>query len=166
MEIQNVASFLKYYAKVKFRTKRLFDYIPEENLEWTYKDGKFTIGDIIRHLALTERFMYIENIQMKPTVYEGCGQEFAKGYKNTIKLYENMYQESINILSKLKDEDLNKKCQTAAGVKVSIWKLLRVMVEHEIHHRGNLYTYLGILDIKTPPIFGMTSEEIIIKYHK
>lgn len=36
------------------------------------------------------------------------------------------------------------------------------MMEHEIHHRGQLYTYLGILNIKTPPIFGLTSEEVIL----
>ena len=36
------------------------------------------------------------------------------------------------------------------------------MVEHEIHHRGQLYMYLSLLDVKTPPIFGLTSEEVQI----
>jgi uncharacterized damage-inducible protein DinB len=34
------------------------------------------------------------------------------------------------------------------------------MVEHEAHHRGQIYSYLGILGVPTPPIFGMTSEEV------
>ena len=34
------------------------------------------------------------------------------------------------------------------------------MVEHEIHHRGQIYMYLGILGIETPPIYGLTSEEV------
>jgi uncharacterized damage-inducible protein DinB len=37
------------------------------------------------------------------------------------------------------------------------------MVEHEIHHRGQIYMYLGMLGIPTPPIFGMTSEEVLEK---
>jgi uncharacterized damage-inducible protein DinB len=34
------------------------------------------------------------------------------------------------------------------------------MVEHEVHHRSQIYTYLGMLGISTPPIYGLTSEEV------
>ena len=34
------------------------------------------------------------------------------------------------------------------------------MVEHEIHHRGQLYLYLGMLGVPTQPIFGLTSEQV------
>jgi len=40
------------------------------------------------------------------------------------------------------------------------WKWLRAMVEHEAHHRGQLYLMLGMIGIPTPPIFGLTSEEV------
>jgi uncharacterized damage-inducible protein DinB len=34
------------------------------------------------------------------------------------------------------------------------------MVEHEVHHRGQLYLYLGMLGVPTPPLYGLTSEEV------
>jgi uncharacterized damage-inducible protein DinB len=34
------------------------------------------------------------------------------------------------------------------------------MLPHEVHHRGQIYMYPGILGVKTPPIFGLTSEEV------
>ena len=34
------------------------------------------------------------------------------------------------------------------------------MIEHEIHHRGAIYTYLGILGIETPPLYGLTEEQV------
>jgi uncharacterized damage-inducible protein DinB len=37
------------------------------------------------------------------------------------------------------------------------------MVEHEVHHRGQLYLYLSMLGFETPPLYGMTSEEVIEK---
>ncbi|MEP0985746.1 DinB family protein [Ekhidna sp.] len=73
MEIYDGQSFVKYLDKVKARTSRLFDFIPEDKIEWTYQNGKFTIGDQIRHLAAIERFMYVENVQLKPSKYQGCG---------------------------------------------------------------------------------------------
>jgi uncharacterized damage-inducible protein DinB len=34
------------------------------------------------------------------------------------------------------------------------------MAEHEAHHRGQIYLYLSILGVETPPIFGLTSEQV------
>jgi len=63
MKIENISEFVSYYSKIKKRTQRLFDYIPKDKLEWTFREGKFTIGDQVRHLANIERFMYAETVQ-------------------------------------------------------------------------------------------------------
>ena len=160
MEISNIDTFLKYYAKVKSRTRRLFEYIPADKIEWTFQEGKFTIGDIIRHLANIERYMYAENAQFKPSLYEGCGEDYAKGLTEIVQYYDAMHEESIAIFSQLTTEALNKKCRTPGNVDITLWKWLRAMVEHEIHHRGQLYLYLSLLGIKTPPLYGLTSEEV------
>ena len=34
------------------------------------------------------------------------------------------------------------------------------MVEHEVHHRGQIDLYLSMLGIPTPPLYGLTSEEV------
>jgi uncharacterized damage-inducible protein DinB len=52
------------------------------------------------------------------------------------------------------------KCATPEGTKLTTWKWLRMMPEHEIHHRGQIYTMLGMLDVPTPPLYGMTSAEV------
>lgn len=160
MEIQNIDSFLNYYTKVKKRTERLFPFIPPDKIEWTYQKGRFTIGDIIRHLACIERYMYGETVQKKPSQYKGCGTEYASGYEATIAFYKKMKDESFAIFAQLNPEDLQSKCKTPADTPITTWKWLRAMVEHEVHHRGQLYIYLGILGIKTPPIYGLTSEEV------
>lgn len=160
MELQNIDAFLSYWSKVKHRTSRLFDYIPADKIEWTYKSGRFTIGDLIRHLANIERHMYAENAQFKPSKYAGCGVEYAEGYENVISYYHAMHKESMDIFSKLTSEDVEKKCKTPAGIEITLWKWLRAMIEHESHHRGQLYLYLGALDIETPPMFGLTSEQV------
>lgn len=161
MEITEIGSFLNYYSKIKERTRRLFNYIPSNQMEWTYRPGKFTIGDIIRHLALIERNMYAETVRFRPSTYNGCGIEYADGYEETIRFYDDLHAESLAIFSKLTNEDLLKKCKTPGDVEITVWKWLRAMVEHEVHHRGQLYIYLGMLGVQTPPIFGLTSEQVI-----
>ena len=34
------------------------------------------------------------------------------------------------------------------------------MVEHEAHHRGQLYLYLALLHVPTPPLYGPSSEQV------
>lgn len=164
--MHNIDTFLNYWSKVKKRTSRLFDYIPEDKIEWTYKPGRFTIGDLIRHLANIERHMYAENAQFKPSLYEGCDTEYAEGRENVVQYYHAMHKESMDIFSKLTTENVQKKCLTPAGIEISLWKWLRAMVEHENHHRGQLYIYLGALDIETPPLYGLTSEQVADRAEK
>jgi uncharacterized damage-inducible protein DinB len=66
----------------------------------------------------------------------------------------------MEIFARLGNDDLNGKCLTPDGKPITVWKWLRAMVEHEIHHRGQLYTYLAILSVPTPPLYGLTSEEV------
>lgn len=57
MEITSASGFLAYYEKVRERTLRVAGYIPHERIEWTHREGAFSFGDILRHLAATERYM-------------------------------------------------------------------------------------------------------------
>ncbi len=160
MEIESIEPFLDYYEKIRERTLRVVNCIPPEKIDWTYKDGKFTFGDLIRHLAAIERYMYAETVQMKPSRYPGHGTELADGYADVLRFMTRMHEESVKIFRELSDEDLQKKCITPGGASITIWKWLRAMIEHEIHHRGQIYLYLAMLDIATPPIYGLTSEEV------
>ncbi len=161
MEITDIKSFLKYYKKIRSRTLNVIKCIPSDKIEWTYKQGKFTFGDLIRHLATIERYMYAENAQFRPSIYPGHGSELASGYEETLKYLNDLHEESINIFSRLTVEDLNKKCVTPGGISITLWKWLRAMIEHEVHHRGQFFIYLGILGIEVPPLYGLTSEEVL-----
>ena len=160
MPSQTLTEFLDYFEKVHGRTMRVIRCIPPEKIEWTYKEGKFTLGDLARHIAAIERNMFAENAQGKPSRYDGCGHELAEGYDNVVNYVERMHRESVEIFSRLTDDDLNRKCETVGGAAITTWKWLRSMVEHEVHHRGQIYLYLAMLNVKTPPLYGLTSEEV------
>lgn len=160
MAAQTISEFLGYWEKVRQRTLRVVAAIPDEKYDWSYQAGKFSFADIIRHLAAIERYMYAENAQLKPSAYPGHGKELADGPANVRAFMERMHRDSMEIFSRLSEDDLNSKCVTPGGTPITVWKWLRAMVEHEVHHRGQIYLYLGILGIPTPPIYGLTSEQV------
>jgi uncharacterized damage-inducible protein DinB len=160
MEIPTAESFTQYYEKLRERTLRVVSCIPPDEIEWTYATGKFTLGDILRHVAAIERYMYAENVQLKPNRYRGHGRELGVGYEGVLRFFNQAHKESMEIFRGLSNEDLRRQCVTPAGTGIPVWKWLRTLAEHEIHHRGQLYVYLGMLGIRTPALYGLTSEEV------
>ena len=79
MEITTIQPFLHYWGSVRERTMRVARCIPPDRIDWTYAEGKFTLGDILRHLAVSERYMWAENVQGRPARYSTHGKELADG---------------------------------------------------------------------------------------
>jgi len=122
MEIDSIQNFLDYYEKIRRRTLRVIQCILPDKIEWTYKEGKFTFGDLVRHLAAIERYMFAENFQFKPSRYPGHSIELADGYENILDFMNRMHAETREIIAKIRDEDLQKKCTTPNGTPITLWK--------------------------------------------
>lgn len=161
MEIHSVDEFLAYFERVRERTKRVVARIPGDRLEWTAGGDCFTPGDLVRHIAGAERWMWAENVQGRPSRYPGHGSELASGLPEVTEYMDRLHGEAVEIFRSLEPEDLQNKCPTVAGVDLRTWKWLRAMVEHEIHHRGQLYTMLRLAGVETPPIYGLTETEVL-----
>ena len=151
-----LASFLDYLDKVHARTRRVAVLIPPDALEWALAPGRFTPGDIVRHLAGIERWMYAETVHGRPTCYPGHGTELAAGTDAVMDYHDRLHAESRALFAALPDATLESRCGMPGGGGIAIGKWLRLMVEHEAHHRGQLYLLLGLRGVVTPPIYGMT----------
>jgi uncharacterized damage-inducible protein DinB len=160
MEIRTVQPFIDYFEGIRARTLRVIERIPPDRLEWTYAENRFTFGDLIRHLAATERYMFAENVQRNPSRYPGHGRDLADGRDAVLEYLSTRHTEAIAIFSGLSDEDLLRKCPTPGGIQISTWKWLRAMIEHEVHHRGQIYLMLGMLGVSTPPLYGLTEQQV------
>jgi uncharacterized damage-inducible protein DinB len=153
-------TFLDYLDKVHARTRNVIACIPAERLEWAPAPGRWTAGDQVRHLAAIERWMYAETVSGRPSSYPGHGRELADGFTPTLAYYDRLHAESRAIFAALTPAAWSARAITPAGTPITTWKWLRAMLEHEAHHRGQLYFTLGLLGVATPPIYGLTEPEL------
>jgi uncharacterized damage-inducible protein DinB len=160
MEITHIESFLDYYRRLRGRTMKVVACIPPDRIEWAPVEGSFSFGDILRHLGATERYVFTENACRRPGRYPGHGRELAAGHEAVLAFFASTHRESLELLATLSPDDLQQRCETAAGTSIRIWKWLRALAEHEIHHRGQLYLMLRQIGVATPPMYGLTSEEV------
>lgn len=160
MNISDAGVFCDYFDRIRERTRRVFAAVPSDRLDWTYREGKFSIADIARHLGAIERWMYAETVCGRPSRYAGHGTDIAVGHDGPLAYLDAMHVDSMVIFRGLSAEDLARRCETPGGATLAVWKWLRAMVEHETHHRGQVTVYLGLMGLPSPPMFGLTSEEV------
>ena len=156
----DLEEFLAHFEKVRGRTRRVAACIPDDRVEWTYKPGAFTLGDLVRHIAVTERYIWAETVHRRQSRYVAHGRELADGREQVLSFLDRLHEESMALFRSLTPQMLVEKCATPEGALLTTWKWLRMMPEHEIHHRGQIYTMLGMLDIPAPSLYGMTAAQV------
>lgn len=158
--MHGIETFLSWFENVRGRTERVLDAVPPEHLEWRPAERAFSFGDLIRHIAATERWMFAENAVGRPSRYPGHGEDLARGWDATREYLRRMHAEAMEIFSGLDDESFSRRCTTPGGASLPVWKWLRAMAEHEVHHRGQIYLMLRLLGVTSPPLYGLTSEQV------
>lgn len=162
MEIIKIEPFIAYYEKTRQATQKVIEVIPPNKIDWAYMPGKFTIADLIRHIAAIERNVFAAvAIGNKPN-YKGCTKELADGYENVVSYFNKMHLQSIEIFKTISDDSLQKKIKSLDGKEIELGNFLRALVLHEIHHRAALCIYLNLLGVTTPPIIGLMEEQVIL----
>lgn len=156
----DLPSFLRIWPTMRARTLRVLAALPEQDLEWSPGPGHWTFGDLFRHLAGLERYMWAENLQGRPSRYPGHGPDLAAGLPAVRAYLDRCHRESLAVFGALSEADLARDCTTPAGTALAGWKWLRAMMEHEAHHRGQLYLMAGLRGLEVAPLFGLTEEEV------
>lgn len=161
MEIRSIDNFIKYYEKTREQTNKIIQAIPPDKLDWSYKPGKFTFGDLIRHIAAIERTVFAEVSIGNPPNYRGCGKELADGYEQVISYFHEMHTQSIEIFRSIQDEALKEPARSLDGKEIELGNFLRALIVHEVHHRGVMCIYLNLIDVESPPVIGLKEEQVL-----
>lgn len=152
--------FTHYWRRIRGRTTALANCVPGNQIDWSPGKEAMTIGDQLRHLAVTERWLFVEVARGGRSAYASHGPELGRSLTAVLELMARLHSESVAIIEQLSAEDWQRAITTPAGARMSAGKWLRSMVEHEVHHRGQLYLTLRLCGVATPPIFGLTSEQL------
>src|ERR1700733_7711019 len=99
MEIRDPQEFVRYFEKIHQRTMNVVRAIPPGKVDWGFRPDKFTLGDVGRHIAASNRYIFLEGAKGNRSRYDGCGKEYGASYDEVVAFIERLHGEAIEILS-------------------------------------------------------------------
>ncbi len=157
--------FIQEFTHEAATTRRLFERIPEDSLPYKPHEKSYSMGELASHMAhsIAWAVMTIDMdvFEMDPEVYKPF---IASSKAGLMEEFDKNVSEAIGKMSGCSDESLMANWQMRVGGQVVIEMprmavLKSFILNHMIHHRGQLDVYLRLNDVPLPQIYGPTADE-------
>jgi len=153
--------FLKQKEAVRGRSQEVFALIRSEHMDWKPEQGALSVGDMLRHLWVSEEgvrrcalegdFSYFET-----RVPQGLRavMGFPGSLDEELKQIARVHRETLDAVAALPLEMFEiERANPALGFRRKVAVILFGINEHEVHHRAQLMTYLRMLGTPAPEPF-------------
>ncbi|HWB65126.1 MAG TPA: DinB family protein [Chitinophagales bacterium] len=156
-----LAAELQYESK---GTRKILERIPEDKFGWKPHEKSMTVNRLGMHIA--ELPLWI-NRTLESNEFVFGKEPFKPNIPNTsqeiMDEFEVRLAAALDALNKADDDLMNTEWKvyfketliSSSPKKVAI----RNLINHIIHHRGQLSVFLRLLDVPLPNLYGPTADE-------
>lgn len=143
-------------------TRRLIERVPGDRGEWKPHPKSFSLGHLAQLVATMPgwitRTVRGDDIDLS----EGPGYSYETT-ETLLAQFDQHVREARQEIERAKDEDYGQPWSLKRGEEtlftLSRGAVVRMHINHLIHHRGQLSVYLRLLDVPLPSIYGPTADE-------
>ena len=161
-------AFLPEFDHEMSTTRKTLERVPEDKADWKPHDTSMPMGRLAGHVA--------EMIGFGNIVFQGESFDFAPpgaarmqpttmtSRKQLLEVFDKNVASARAAISKASDEDFQKTFTLLNGGKTFFAmprvQLMRSMIlNHVIHHRGQLSVYLRMNKVAVPSLYGPSGDE-------
>jgi uncharacterized damage-inducible protein DinB len=148
-------------------TRRLLDRVPEAEFAWKPHDKSMTLGQLAGHIANIPMWC---SATLRATTLDlaTLGDEARPKAPTSrtalLKEFDDKVAAARALLVKSTDPELQAAWTLKSGdqeffTMPRISAIRSFVMNHLIHHRGQLSVYLRLKDVPLPPIYGPTADE-------
>ena len=149
------AALLTEFDEEMILTRKILECVPENQFDWKPHEKSFTLGRLANHIA---------RLPISPKVIiSGRGAKAAdvSSMAEVLAVFDGNVAASREALAGISDEDLARTIRVTPEVSKTIYVALRGrgLMNHLIHHRGQMTVYLRLLNVPIPGLYGPSADE-------
>ena len=159
------APFIAEMEQEAMATRRLLERLPSDRLTWRPHAKSQTLGQLALHVATTPA---IVTGMMAVDTLDAATVDFASAQPASVAEVRTKFEESLSgakaALGRWGERELS-----------TVWRLQKdgkdvmampkaamlraIVLNHHVHHRGQLTVYLRMLDVPLPSVYGPSADE-------
>ncbi|MBI4477718.1 MAG: DinB family protein [Acidobacteria bacterium] len=160
-----VNAFVQELENEAATTRRVLERVPADKLAWRPHPKSMTLGQLALHVAGAPGVTCSWAV---PDVFEftggGEGAPQPSSTAEILDAHEKSVASTKESLAKIGDAGLHAPWKATAGSQTlfampKVAFVRAVVMNHWIHHRGQLSVYLRLLDVPVPSIYGPSADE-------
>jgi uncharacterized damage-inducible protein DinB len=145
-------------------TRKMLERIPAEKMTWKPHEKSMALGRIAGHIV--EMFGWTNPVLTQDEI-DFANPYAPKVYNNAAELvadFDKNIAEAAELLGSVSNETMGESWALRNGEHVIVElpkaAIMRTLVmNHIIHHRGQMAVYLRLLDIPVPSVYGPSADE-------
>lgn len=142
----NVAKIIQFWGQIRHGLLDTIEKFTDEELDFVAFEGGYSVRQLILHIAQEEygeiQYGITRAIDAFPPSYPADAYPTVE---STTASLASVHKETVRFLEGLDDHDLAREIEPPWGGTYPLIDLIWHVMEHEIHHRGELSIILGLL---------------------
>ena len=149
-------------------TRKMLERVPENKLSWRPHEKSMTLGRLAGHVAEMPSWaahtLTSDSYDIGPKE-DGVNEAHSMtSRQDTLKKFDEWLAQAVTGLKKTSDEDFTKTWSLTANGQTLMSMprgvvLRTIVMNHLIHHRGQLSIYLRLNDVAVPGMYGPSADE-------
>jgi uncharacterized damage-inducible protein DinB len=148
----NAAELFSHWETVRQGLYEALDQLTDEQLAFVPREGLWSPGTVACHIANAEdgwfRYIAAGEVDEWPLLDETRYRTVAAVKALLAKIHDH----TVAYLQSLDVADLERVITTFWGEEVTLRWIIWHVLEHEIHHRGEIYLMLGLMGMEAPDV--------------
>ena len=145
-------------------TRRLLERVPFTKLNWKPHEKSMALGQLAQHIAYTPGAIASSSVPDSYPVENFKPEPAPASTDEILKAHDSSVAEVKSVLAALDEGKAQASwCMTAEGQPMltmpRIEWIRTYLLNHWIHHRGQLSVYLRELNVPVPAIYGPSADE-------
>jgi uncharacterized damage-inducible protein DinB len=148
----NALELFDHWRQVRTGLLQALDMIRDEQLRFVPREGLWSLGTVARHIANAEDgwFRYVATRELDG--WPPLDEEQTPTVTAVKGLLTEVHDRTESFLSSVDTSDVDRVVEAPWGARFSLRWIIWHVLEHEIHHRGEIYLILGLMGMEAPDV--------------
>jgi len=149
----NAKEMLKYWSIVREDLFQALDQVSDEELHFRPREGLWSLGEVARHIAGAEDGWFGHVVWQQYADWPPESNHAETPTVDSVRaLLTEVHERTVSYLEPLSDQDLETIIKAPWGNEFPLRWVVWHVLEHEVHHRGEIFLMLGLLGREAPDV--------------